>query len=164
VRKKEGKQHSVRQKNKNPNGRYITVMDNSFFDNPGWKDAVCVIGRYPVDIQVDVRTLDEEKGKILNSMKLYKRIKIAWDDPFKDLTNHLLRLIKNIKPYKLMCYVLIGYWDNKSKDLYRVETLRDLGISPFVMPYNKFDPYQKKFARWVNHKAIFKTVKWEDYK
>jgi hypothetical protein len=24
------------------------------------------------------------------------------------------------------------------------------------MPYNKFDPYQKAFTRWVNHKAIFK--------
>ena len=31
------------------------------------------------------------------------------------------------------------------------------------MPYNKFDDYQKRFARWVNHRAIFKTVKWEDY-
>jgi len=31
------------------------------------------------------------------------------------------------------------------------------------MPYNKEDLYQKKFARWVNHKAIFKSVKWVDY-
>ena len=31
------------------------------------------------------------------------------------------------------------------------------------MPFNKSDPYQKRFARWVNHKAVFKTVKWIDY-
>lgn len=24
--------------------------------------------------------------------------------------------------------------------------------------------YQKDFERWVNHKAIFKTVEWKDYK
>lgn len=46
----------------------------------------------------------------------------------------------------------------------RVEKLRELKIDPFVMPYNKKDKYQKSFARWVNHKAIFKTVKWRDYK
>ena len=32
------------------------------------------------------------------------------------------------------------------------------------MPYNKFDKYQKNFSRWVNHRAIFNSVKWEDYK
>jgi hypothetical protein len=32
------------------------------------------------------------------------------------------------------------------------------------MPYNKSNKYQKNFARWVNHKAIFKSVEWEDYK
>jgi len=41
--------------------------------------------------------------------------------------------------------------------------LRSKKIEPFVMPYNKKDMYQKRFARWCNHKAIFKTVKWVDY-
>jgi len=76
----------------------------------------------------------------------------------------LKEIIKIIKPYKLMCYVLIGYWDGtESEDLRRVETLRDLGIDPFVMPYDKSDLYQRAFARWVNRKAIFKKVKWQDY-
>lgn len=42
--------------------------------------------------------------------------------------------------------------------------LKEYGISPFVMPFNKKNNYQKRFARWVNHKAIFKSVKWKDYK
>jgi hypothetical protein len=45
-----------------------------------------------------------------------------------------------------------------------IETLNSLKIDPFVMPYNKHDRYQKDFARWVNMKATFKTVKWADYK
>jgi hypothetical protein len=54
--------------------------------------------------------------------------------------------------------------------LERVEFLRGLGIDPFAQPYrdfeNKIEPTkeQRRFARWVNMKAIFKTVKWEDYK
>jgi len=31
------------------------------------------------------------------------------------------------------------------------------------MPYDRADTYQKRFARWVNHKAIFKSVTWSDY-
>lgn len=46
----------------------------------------------------------------------------------------------------------------------QVELLRSLGVNPFVMPYNRRDTYQRVFARWVNHKAIFKSVKWQDYK
>jgi hypothetical protein len=64
----------------------------------------------------------------------------------------------------MFCYVLIGYNTTESEDMDRVELLRNLGVNPFVMPYNKANNYQKKFARWVNHKAIFKSVKWENYK
>jgi hypothetical protein len=40
----------------------------------------------------------------------------------------------------------------------------EMGAMPFVMPYNKFDPYQKSFARWVNNRAVFKSCSWEEYK
>ena len=62
-------------------------------------------------------------------------------------------------------FVLIGYDTTPEQDYYRVMTLWEkYGALPFVMPYNKFDEYQKRFSRWVNHRAIFKTVKWDDYK
>jgi hypothetical protein len=69
-----------------------------------------------------------------------------------------------IKAYRLFFYVLIGYNSTEEEDLYRVELLRGLGVDMFVMPYNKSDLYQMRFARWVNRKAIFKTVAWKDYK
>ena len=74
------------------------------------------------------------------------------------------KTLQFIPAWKMMCYVLIGFNSTEAEDLYRVEVLRGLGIDPFVMPYNKNDLYQRSFARWVNHKAIFKKVKWEDYK
>ena len=62
-----------------------------------------------------------------------------------------------------MCYVLIGFDSTPEQDLHRVETLRELKIDPFVMPYDRGSLYQRAFARWVNHKAIFKSVPWPDY-
>ena len=48
-------------------------------------------------------------------------------------------------------------------DLHRVYELRRLGVNPFVMPYDKSDPYQRALARWCNNKFIFKACRdfWE---
>ena len=56
------------------------------------------------------------------------------------------------------------FWSTPEEDLMRVRHLwDDYGIDPYVMPYNKFDEYQRKFARWVNNKVLFKTRTWEEY-
>ena len=62
-----------------------------------------------------------------------------------------------------MIYVLIGFDSTPKEDIYRVDKLREMRLDPFVMPFNRRDPYQRDFARWVNHKAIFKTVAWNEY-
>ena len=102
----------------------------------------------------------------MSGLKHHKQIKIAWDNTKEEkaVTSGITKLTKYIKPYRIMCYVLIGFNSTEAEDLHRVKILRKLKIDPFVMPYNKKDLYQKKFARWVNHKAIFKSVKWQDYK
>ena len=43
VRQKEGKIYPVRPMNLNPNGKYVKVMDNNFFANPCWRDAVNIL-------------------------------------------------------------------------------------------------------------------------
>ena len=170
VREKEGRWHQINWKNLNPNGEYITVCDNSFFDrNIRWWQPMGCLKEWgqPVDFHgIDVRTINEAQCLALNGLKHYKQIKIAWDNPADEhvVLDGIARLIKYVKPYKIMCYVLIGYYNAPDSDLYRVETLRKLGIDPFVMPYNKKDLYQRAFARWVNHKAIFNSCKWEDYR
>jgi hypothetical protein len=167
VKDKEGNIHPVEPMSLNPNGKHIEVLDNNFFANPLWKDAaedLLRIGQ-PVNFHgIDIRTMNEECAYYLNKIKRHKQIHIAWDNPKHNIVPKLQEVIKYLKPYKLMCYVLIGYWSTPEEDLYRVEKLRELKIDPFVMTYDKSDRYQKDFARWVNHKAIFRTVKWEDYK
>lgn len=167
VYEKEGEIRPVKPKNLNPKGQYIVVSDNNFFQSSEWLHAIqwLINISQPVDFQgVDARELNEQKCCWLDTLSHHKQIKIAWDNPRQNLKPKLQEIIQYIKPYKIMCYVLIGYWSTPEQDLHRVETLRNLGIDPFVMPYNKKDLYQKAFARWVNHKAIFKKVKWSDYK
>src|SRR5690554_6880496 len=167
VRQKEGYIKPVEPMNLNPKGEWIEVLDNNFFANPEWKSAIQQLLKWdqPVNFHgIDARILTEEQAYFLNQLKHKKQIHIAWDNPKDNLVPRLKEITKWIKPYKLMCYVLIGYWSNPEEDLYRVEKLRELKIDPFVMPYDKSDPYQRNFARWVNHKAIWKTVKWEDYR
>lgn len=167
VKQKEGDLHSVQVKNLNSHSECICVQDNNFFASDLWHKAIrqLQIWNEPVEfLNIDVRILTEEQATALLTLKHTKQIKIAWDNPRENLTSILRQVIKWIKPYRLMCYVLIGYWSTPREDMFRIETLRELGIDPFVMAYNRKDLYQKAFARWVNHKAIFKKVKWEDYR
>lgn len=167
VWEKEGPIRPVEAKPLNPKGKYIVVQDNNFFANPLWAEAMRLLREWaqPVDFQgIDARSILPEHCKALKTVRHYKQIKISWDNPKEHTDERIKLMLKFIPAHRLMCYVLIGYWSTEAEDLYRVETLRGLGIDPFVMPYNKKDLYQRAFARWVNHKAIFKTASWNDYK
>ena len=150
----------------NPKSKHIEVLDNNFFAAPRWEESIKDLIKIGLPVTfhgVQLETLDEEKAKYINKLKLHKTIKIAWDDPKDKPQEKMRELIKYIKPYKLMCYVLIGFNSTHEENIYRVLDLKEIGIDPFVMPYDKKDEYQKAFARWVNHKAVFKTVTWEQY-
>jgi len=166
VREKEGYIHPVKPKNLNPNGKHITICDNNFFMNPKWEEAIEQIKEWDQKVNfmgIDIRSLTNEQAEILNNLRHGKQIKFAWDNPKEDLEEKFRNITRIIKPYKIMVYVLIGYNSTEGDDFYRVEVLRRLGIDPFVMPYIKNNTYQKRFSRWVNNKAVFKSVAWEDY-
>lgn len=172
VREKEGLIHPVEPVDLNPNGRHIEVLDNNFFANPEWKSAVEYLRRVnqPVNLRgVDVRIMDEEQAFYLNQMRLYKSICIAWDLPQLDLTDKLKEVTKYLKPYKLACYVLVGYDSTVEQDMFRIETLRSFGIKPFVMPYrdyeNKQQPsqYARDLAQYVNKPMVFKSCSFAEF-
>lgn len=166
VRAKEGFIHAVEPKNLNPNGNYIKVLDNNFFASPKWGEAITYLKELNqlVDFQgVDMRDFKKEYGGALQEIRI-KKLHIAWDNPTDELTKEIILLKTYVKSYKITCYVLIGKNSTEAQDVYRVEKLRELNIDPFVMPFKKDDPYQSKFARYVNCKPIFKSCKWEEYK
>lgn len=149
----------------NLKGKYIKVQDDTFFYGD-WNRKIEWLKRAkkPVEIQnVDARIFTEMMANSLLKLKHNRQIKMAWDNPKEDLKNKFIDIKRWINPSKIMVYVLIGYWSTEEEDLYRVMTLKDLGFDPFVMPYNKHDFYQRNFERWVNMKAVFKTIPWKIY-
>lgn len=116
---------------------------------------------------LDIRLLNEEMANLLSKVRLWKQIHFAWDDVRSE--NSIRQGIDILKRsgialYNVTFYVLIGFNSTPIEDLYRVEVLKSLGVNPFVMPYDRSVLYQRRFARWCNHKAIFKTVPWHKYK
>ena len=116
---------------------------------------------------LDIRLVTDRSARALASVKQAKSTHFAWDGPSQDGAVHVgIETLKRngIKPYRLMFYVLVGFNTTREYDLHRVYELRRLGVNPFVMPYDKSDPYQRALARWCNNKFIFKKVpRFEDY-
>ena len=65
---------------------------------------------------VDVRIMDEEQAWHLNRLRMKQNIHIAWDLPQLDLRDRLKEMVKHVKPYKITCYVLIGF--NSTIEMY----------------------------------------------
>ena len=165
---KEGGIRPVTVKSLNPRGKYVVVCDNNFFANPEWAGAIDCLRSFglPCDFQgIDIRGITKRQAHSLSKLRHHKRIKFAWDVPDDEekVLAGISVLTRYIRPYQLMCYVLIGFNTTEGQDLHRIKTLRKWGIDPFVMPYDKKDLYQRSLARYVNRKAIFKKVTWSDY-
>lgn len=172
VHDKEGEIHPVEPVQLNPNGKHIEVLDNNFFANPEWRSAVEYIMRTGQKVNlhgVDVRIMDDEQAYWLNRLRLYKSIHIAWDLPQIDLTDKLIEVTHRIKPWKIMCYILVGFNSTMEQDMYRIERCRELGIKPYVMPYRDFgnktrpSQYAKDLAQYVNKSMLFKSCSFKDF-
>jgi hypothetical protein len=172
VHDKEGGIHAVEPMPLNPNGEWIEVLDNNFFANPEWHKAMewLLVSGQKVNLHgVDVRIMNEEQAFWLNKLKLKTNIHIAWDLPQIDLTEKLREVTKYVKPYKLTCYVLVGFNSTPEEDLYRLRRLKELGITPFVQPYRDFSnertptQYEKDIARWANRLWFFKSMDFKDF-
>lgn len=149
----------------------IMLLDNSLNTDDFYCDTILhQLGDVGVAVDfsqgLDIRYLTDRQASLLSKVKLWKQIHFAWDSmSIERIIKDKLSILRRHKLLnKSMFYVLIGYDTSKEEDLYRVMELRGMGLDPFVMPYNRNDQYQRDFARWVNHKAIFKTVPWEQYR
>lgn len=177
VRAKEGLIHKVEPLSLNPDGKYIMLLDNNFFACKEWRDNIEILKKYnqPIDFNqgIDLRLLTEEQCIELKKLKI-KTIHCAWDNyQDKDIIIPKLELLcRYIKPYKITCYVLVGF-ENKEiipTDIERVLLLDCMGVDPFAMGYMDYDnpKYEKSksvkdFCRWVNMKAAFKSCTWDEY-
>jgi hypothetical protein len=172
VPKKEGLIHRVADLSDFWHGQeWVQLLDNNLAASPKDFERTClqlIDAKVRVDFSqgLDLRLITVEQARLLKQVRRYKQVHFAWDNMREEteVRAGLDRLRRAEFPMSaVMVYVLIGFDSTPDEDLYRVETLRKLGVDPFVMPFVKSDPYQHKFARWVNRMAVFNKCNWQDY-
>lgn len=177
VPKKEGKIRPYRtwQEIKRPDSRDIVFMDNNVLACPhGVEQMVDMIGKkVRVDFNqgLDARLITPEIAEILSKLKWIRQIRMSCDtDAMLDVVLTAIDRLKGkgVKPYKVFVYLLVQDVESAER---RAIALRDVGADAFAQPYRDFTSNEeppdelKRFARWVNHKAIFNTVpRFADYK
>ena len=117
---------------------------------------------------LDIRLINPDNVSLLNKVRT-KTVHFAWDNPEDDLTGYFQKFLQltTIKDKRRRrVYVLTNYGSTHEQDLYRVNTLRQMGFSPYVMVYDRptAPPITRHLQRWVNNKRIFYTVEnFSDY-
>lgn len=150
--------------------RNINLLDPNLLANAGAEKLLSHLAESRAYINfsqgLDIRLLDKHRADLIKTMRI-SIIHFAWDNPKQDLI-HQFELVKKWLGYnarKLAAYVLTNYNSTHDEDLYRVETLRNLGFDPYVMVYEKETAPQitNDLQRYVNNKRIFKSCQFEDY-
>lgn len=177
VPKKEGQIKAYRDWHevKRPDSRDIVFMDNNVLAcDHGLEQIQSMIGqdvRIDFNQGLDARLITSEVAEMLARLKWIRFIRMSCDTDaiLGDVLNAIGALRHHgVKPYRVFVYLLVQ--DIKSAER-RAICLRDAGVDVFAQPYrdftNNIEPSQEQrdFARWVNRKAIFKSVeRFEDYK
>lgn len=171
VPKKEGtiKPYNSWEQIKRPDSNKVVFMDNNVLAcSYGQDQLIQMIGQnIKIDFNqgLDARLITPEIAEILRKLKWIKFIRMAADtDEMLQVVLKKIELLKQygIKPYRIFVYVLVKDIESAER---RVIALREVGANPFAQPYRDFEnniepqKKQREFARWVNNKAIFKTVK-----
>ena len=177
VPKKEGHIRPYRtwQEIKRPDSRDIVFMDNNVLACPHgveqMKDMIGKKVRVDFNQGLDARLITPEIAEILSKLKWIRQIRMSCDtDAMLDVVLTAIDRLKDkgVKPYKVFVYLLVQDIESAER---RAIALRNVGADAFAQPYRDFTNNEeppdelKRFARWVNHKAIFNTVeRFSDYK
>lgn len=171
VPKKEGKFRNVAEISDliNPKSNILILHDNNLTADPYCIDKLQEIRdrKLIVDINqgCDVRLINDDIANALSEVRHLRSLHYAWD--LMGFENQVMEGIKTlskyIKPYKHMCFMLVGFNTTFEEDMYRFRKLVEKKVDPFVMIYNeKKDVQLRHFARWVNSR-IYKSCSFDEY-
>ena len=146
--------------------REIKLMDANLLACPDHEKLLLQLAksRALVDFSqgLDIRLITRDNVALLNQVRT-KTVHFAWDNPDEDLTRYFRQFLEwtSIKNPRLRrVYLLTNYGSTHEQDLYRVETLRQMGFDPYVMIYERptAPPITRHLQRWVNNKRLFYAI------
>jgi hypothetical protein len=149
----------------------LHLLDNDFFGNPRWREAVEEINsggfRVCVNQGINVRLLDQEQAEAMASMRVMddqfktRRIYTAWDNIGHERV--FFRGIDfleaaGVKPDNIMSYMLVGFDPRETWErlMYRYSKMVERGVRPYPMVHDRYrherpDHWKrlKLFQAWV---------------
>lgn len=181
VPKKEGANYSINSIadiwRGEPYPKNIVLLDNDFFGQELWRERSeeIIEGNYKISFNqgINIRLFDKEQAKYLSKMRYSdykfttKRIYTAWDnrkDESRFFRGIKMLLDTGVKSSHIMVYMLCGYWKNETFDdvYYRFERMREIGLRPYPMVYDKTHKLLRMFQRWVIRR-YYEFVSFDEY-
>ncbi len=151
----------------------VVLMDNNVLAHPHGIAQIEKIARLGIAVDfnqgLDARLIDHCVARILKKVKWLQPIRLACDSSGQiDIVRKAITILRweNVTPRRYSCYVLVKDIDDA---LDRIKFLKGMFVDPFAQPYRDrggTEPTheQKALARWVNMKANFNSLTWEEYK
>jgi hypothetical protein len=153
----------------------LVLLDNNILAHPHGLAQIVKIadGRIPVDFNqgLDFRQFSPEVIDLLGRVKYRRYLRISCDTAsmLGGATEAIGRLkAAGIRPYKVFVYCLVQ--SDLAEAHRRITELARTGVTVFAMPYRDYSSddeipaAHRNFARWVNHKAIFNSCTWDEYR
>lgn len=154
---------------KRPDSRDIVFMDNNVLACSWGLEQIDDMGGQDVRVDfnqgLDARLITPGVARMLSRLKWIRFIRMSADtDAMLDVVLAAINMLGEygVKPWRVFVYVLVQDIESAER---RAIALRDAGSQVFAQPYrdftNNIEPTteQRDLARWVNRKAIFKSVR-----
>ena len=162
-----------------PDHKKIILLDNNLLASPTRDRTFQYLEDYKLKVNfsqgLDIRLIDRQTAERLKRIKCFNwkfrhnALYFAWDLPGyeKEILKGIQILLDAKVPHSyLMFYILVGYNTDLDFDYYRIKTLLDMDIDPYVMVYNdRHDiPILQKLKRWSNRHTFCKSFPFSEYK
>ena len=141
------------------------IMDNNLFAAPEeWQKSVYSwftdTGTKMKSPQGwDARLLTEERAGLLKDIKHDGNLHFAWDNMHDEQAvikaTHLLKDAGFNLKQNISFYVLVGFNTTFEQDVYRCNTLKEMGTNAFVMRYHNKSRKLNQLAKWANRRWAY---------
>jgi hypothetical protein len=149
--------------------RYIKAFDNNVLALPEHFKLIAgqaIKERVKIDFNqgLDIKLIDEESAALLKKFK-WGSLKFAFDNiKFESIIREKIKMLESIGITNSTWYVLLGCETELEEDIYRLETLRDLGQSVAPMPYRKIFEGQPESKVIHSTKPLYDALETWGYK
>ena len=142
----------------------LCLLDDNIFAYPRWQDVFSELKDYRFEFKqgLDLRLLDDARGKALSQSKLLGHLIFAFDD-IKDypIISEKLKILRRWTQHQAKAYLLAGYPEASLSNILtvfqRIELLWQYGVLAYFMPYSSIimapEPYRSiytQLGRWCN--------------